>query len=625
MWIGNDLIEADVVEKQRAREIYETILREKRDPGLLEWTSGNLFKARVFPIEAHSEKRIKIVYTQVLPLRANRYRYSYGLRSDLLRTKPLRELSVSVQVNSALPLKSVTCPTHTVRTQQTAHSAQVDFAAQEYIPDRDFEVVCEIDGRNSDVVVIPHRRGDDGYLLLQLTPPGKEGNWQREILPDGKPLQLVLLCDTSASMDSEKRKQQAEFVATVLSSLGEKDRFLLAAADVETTWASPEPMAATPENIDKAREFFDERVSLGWTNLDQAFAAVLKQAPADAQIIYIGDGIVTAGEANPVSFVKHLGELLTHSPTVPVGANAVPVVSRRHGRQHQRFDRAARHRRRRSWLGARDQRRANAANRGERATQRNLAAGSARSERRVPRPESRRRVSRSSATSAGGHAADSRRPLFADRQRSARRSHRHRQARRRIGSLCHANRFERCRGWQLVYPAAVGPGAFGSSVGAGTKRMRSATRSSRCRNSSTSSRPTRRCWCWKPMPIGSGSASNARFEMRDGERFFAEGRANANYELLQQQMKRAGDWRIGLRRQVLANLSTLGRNVPILQQQSQEFNRLSMPSQQRSAALEASPRFRMTSAWWSRRRRHGTTGMNLECRPALLVCRLCAF
>ncbi len=280
MWIGNDLVEADVVEKQRAREIYETILREKRDPGLLEWTSGNLFKARVFPIEAHSEKRIKIVYTQVLPLRANRYRYSYGLRSELLRTKPLRELSLSVQVNSALPLKSVTCPTHTVRAQQTAHSAQVDFAAQEYTPDRDFEVVCEIDGRNSDVVVVPHRRGDDGYLLLQLTPPGTEGNWQREVLPDGKPLQLVLLCDTSASMDAEKRKQQAEFVATVLSSLGEKDRFMLAAADVETIWPSPEAMAATQENITKAREFLDDRVSLGWTNLDQAFAAALKKAPA---------------------------------------------------------------------------------------------------------------------------------------------------------------------------------------------------------------------------------------------------------------------------------------------------------------------------------------------------------
>ena len=220
MWIGNDLVEADVVEKQRAREIFETILREKRDPGLLEWMGGNLFKARVFPIEARSEKRIKIVYTQVLPLRANRYRYSYGLRSELLRTKPLRELSLTVTVNSALPLKSVTCPTHTVRALQTGHSAQVEFAAQEYTPTRDFEVVCEVDGKQSDVVVIPHRRGDDGYFLIQLTPPAADGNWQRELLPDGKPLHVVLLCDTSASMDSEKRKQQAEFVATVLSSLG---------------------------------------------------------------------------------------------------------------------------------------------------------------------------------------------------------------------------------------------------------------------------------------------------------------------------------------------------------------------------------------------------------------------
>src|SRR5262249_3876086 len=123
MWVGDKLVEADIVEKQRAREIYETILREKRDPGLLEWSGGNIFKARVYPIPPHAEKRIKITYPQVLPLKGSRYRYSYALQSELLQQHPLRELSIDVKVNSVTPLKSVVCPTHPTRDDLTTHSA----------------------------------------------------------------------------------------------------------------------------------------------------------------------------------------------------------------------------------------------------------------------------------------------------------------------------------------------------------------------------------------------------------------------------------------------------------------------------------------------------------------------
>ncbi|HEV3385266.1 MAG TPA: VIT domain-containing protein, partial [Gemmata sp.] len=201
MWIGDQLVEADVVEKQRAREIYETILREKRDPGLLEWSGGNIFKARVFPIPAFGEKRIKISYTQVLPLVGNRYRYSYGLQSELLKQHPLRDLNIDLKVNSAVPLKSVTSPTHAARIDKTEHSGHVEFTAQEYVPTRDFEAVIEVENRRSDVVVIPHRRNEDGYFMLQLTPPGASGDWERPLVPNGDPLRLLLLADTSASMD----------------------------------------------------------------------------------------------------------------------------------------------------------------------------------------------------------------------------------------------------------------------------------------------------------------------------------------------------------------------------------------------------------------------------------------
>ena len=31
--------------------------------------------------------------------------------------------------------------------------------------------------------MIPHRRGDDGYFMLQLTPPGVNGDWDRPLVP----------------------------------------------------------------------------------------------------------------------------------------------------------------------------------------------------------------------------------------------------------------------------------------------------------------------------------------------------------------------------------------------------------------------------------------------------------
>ena len=56
-----------------------------------------------------------------------------------------------------------------------------------------------------------------------------------------------------------------------------------------------------------------------------------------------------------------------------------------------------------------------------------------------------------------------------------------------------------------------------------------------------------------------------RFRMRDGEKYFAQGREDVNYALRQQQMKRAGDWRMNLRRNVQRELARLGRDASIWQ------------------------------------------------------------
>lgn len=305
MWINGECVEADIVEKERAREIYETILREKRDPGLLEWTGGNIFKARVYPIFGHSEKRIRITYTQVLPKRGDTYRYAYALQSEMLKKTPLRELQLKVTIHSEETLAKVECPTHMTRIQRTEHAASCEFEAQEYTPGRDFELRITTKPAGGKALVIPHLRGGgDGYFMLLLKAPGEEA--ARPLVQDGKPLNFVLVADTSGSMTDEQLAQQRAFIAGLLSALDKDDTFNLVATDVTAEWAFERAVPATAENAGKALEFIKRRGALGWTDLDLAFGEAAARADPQTHVIYVGDGIPTTDDADPVALMDRL-------------------------------------------------------------------------------------------------------------------------------------------------------------------------------------------------------------------------------------------------------------------------------------------------------------------------------
>jgi tetratricopeptide (TPR) repeat protein/outer membrane lipoprotein-sorting protein len=560
MWIGGELVEADVVEKQRAREIYETILRERRDPGLLEWTGGNIFKARVFPIEPHSEKRIKIVYTQVLPLRANQFRYSYGLKSEMLQANPLRELSIDVFINSSLPLEEVKSPTHGVRAEMTAHSAHLEFSAQEFTPESDFELVCKLAGRQSDVVMIPHQRGDDGYFLVQLMPPGPKGNWQREIIPDGDPLDILLVCDTSASMDSANRKTQAEFIGTVLASLGPEDTFNLATADVNCNWVFKKSVQASEENVQAARDVLEKTISLGWTDLDRLFASVVKRHQKNSHVIYIGDGVVTAGNSNPQEFAARLKRLYSKKSrstfhSVSTGSSYESVVlksiasigggSMRQIMGEQTASVVAMELLNEiAQPGLRD---LNVEFRGVRVaglypeTLPNLAAGTQQILIGRYLPDGKAQTGQIVVTGKRGtedvkFVAE---VSFADAEKGN-------SFIPRLWARQHLDHLLQQGSNQFIKDEIIAMSEEFHIITPYTSLLVLESDADRER-----------------------FGVKRRFQMRDGERFFADGKNNALYELTQQQMRRASDWRISLRRRILAQLARLGRSVQHVQQVSQ--------------------------------------------------------
>jgi Flp pilus assembly protein TadD len=307
MWIGNRLVHGEIVEKERAREIYETILREKRDPGLLEWTGGNIFKARVYPINA--EKRIKITYTQVLPKIGNKYNYNYSLQSEMLKLHPLKKLEITVNVNSKEPLASVTSASHMCRTDITQNSAKIEFEAEEYTPKRDFEVSITTRSQDKQAIVIPHRRADNGYFMLLINAPSSKQKITRDLLVERKPMKFIVMADTSGSVNGTQRKSQLAFIESLLSSLGNNDVFNLMTFDVEPKWISDTMLKNTAKSRAQALKFVDKRHPLGWTDLDKAFRSVFDRVEKDTVVIFVGDGIITTGAVDPQAFCKRLKEL----------------------------------------------------------------------------------------------------------------------------------------------------------------------------------------------------------------------------------------------------------------------------------------------------------------------------
>src|SRR5947199_8110045 len=73
------LQEARIVSKQRALETYEDIVRGQIDPALLEYSGGNTFTGRVFPIPPKGYNRVLIAYEELLPFAGEQMQYRFAL------------------------------------------------------------------------------------------------------------------------------------------------------------------------------------------------------------------------------------------------------------------------------------------------------------------------------------------------------------------------------------------------------------------------------------------------------------------------------------------------------------------------------------------------------------------
>jgi tetratricopeptide (TPR) repeat protein len=242
--------EGEVIEKQRARRVYEDFLHRRQDPALLEQAAGNEFRARVFPIPARGQKEIILSYSHQLDKPSAPY---------------------------ALPLRGLAeVGTLTAR----AHGdAKGELSRKRWVPDRDFVVQ-----RDVALAGIAHASGF-------LTPVVAVEEGARDPVRS-----LLLLVDTSASQAlgfDRRARRVARLIDGLAAGTGASTPVRVAAFDQGVKLLYDGPASGFS---DKGLRALRRRRALGASDLGKALAWAADHAAGMDRFVIMTDGVPTFGK-----------------------------------------------------------------------------------------------------------------------------------------------------------------------------------------------------------------------------------------------------------------------------------------------------------------------------------------
>jgi len=291
MWVDGKAVHGEILEADEARTIYDDVVRRMKDPALLEYVGRKALKASVFPIPPGEERKIELEYSQILPVENGLVHYIYPLSTERFSSRPLEDLVVRAQIESREPLKAVYSSRHEVSIdREDDYHALLGLEQSDVLPDRDFELFYTISSEKIGLNLLSYKEeGQDGFFLL-LAAPDVKVDEEEIVVKD-----IILVLDTSGSMQGEKMDQAKEAARYVLNHLNPLDRFAI--VSFATTTRSFSPSLEPAAQADKGKDFLDRLEAMGSTDINRAMieAVGLAEEVRPTTLIFLTDGLPTEG------------------------------------------------------------------------------------------------------------------------------------------------------------------------------------------------------------------------------------------------------------------------------------------------------------------------------------------
>lgn len=196
------------VEKEKARTVFEDVVRKNVDPGLVELTAGNNFKTRVYPLPARGSRHVQITYEEVLPLSGTNRTYVLQPLTDEVLNSFKFQISVYKLNNEPKIQSNSGFGSFNFDSQNTGYNAS--FERKNFSFDQPISITLpEDDGLNN---VFMQDIGRDTYFYFYT-------NMRAASRQKTLPRSLTVYYDVSSSMKNRNFKSEMELLRQYLYKL----------------------------------------------------------------------------------------------------------------------------------------------------------------------------------------------------------------------------------------------------------------------------------------------------------------------------------------------------------------------------------------------------------------------
>ncbi|MGD9221632.1 MAG: VIT and VWA domain-containing protein [Desulfobacteraceae bacterium] len=320
MWINGKEMVGEVLEKERARQIYNSYKQKRRDPGLLEQVDYKRFEMRIFPIAAKADQRVQITYYQELDVDHDEVTYVYPLATvtgDAIDTRTTGRFAFQLETKSAIDISRIESPSHGGEVVVIDHSDSYKLASLEQKAGslaQDIVIHYGLNRPHSGIDMITSRRaGEDGFFYLTIT-AGKE----LAKLDFG--MDYIFLLDISGSMaNSNKLPISRRSLGAFINELDDKDRFEVMTFNVQPTTLFNQLRSATAQTKSQAGAFLESQAARGGTILAPALNTAYNYGEPDRplNVVILSDGMTEQKERQ--ALINLIGQRPSHARVFCIG------------------------------------------------------------------------------------------------------------------------------------------------------------------------------------------------------------------------------------------------------------------------------------------------------------------